>query len=83
MFIFYVLGAKWHFRRKLLTPAFHFKILEDFSTILINEGIIMAKTLSNTKGPVVKDLLPFISKHTLNTICGIVLYFHNILFYFI
>ncbi|XP_071572410.1 cytochrome P450 4C1-like isoform X1 [Temnothorax nylanderi] len=62
-------GAKWHSRRKILTPTFHFNILQQFVEILIEEGENMAKSLKNTGGTVVKDLVPFVSKHTLNAIC--------------
>ncbi|XP_070169743.1 cytochrome P450 4C1-like [Polyergus mexicanus] len=62
-------GAKWHTRRKILTPAFHFKILDQFADILINEGDCMTKSLKDVGGAVVKDLVPFISEHTLNAIC--------------
>ncbi|XP_070167211.1 cytochrome P450 4C1-like [Polyergus mexicanus] len=62
-------GAKWHARRKILTPAFHYNILNQFADILIKEGDYMAKSLKDVEGIVVKDLAPFISKHTLNAIC--------------
>ncbi|XP_011701315.1 PREDICTED: cytochrome P450 4C1-like [Wasmannia auropunctata] len=62
-------GAKWHSRRKLLTPTFHFNILQQFVKILIEEAEKMTKSLKNTEGIVVKDLIPFVSKHTLNAIC--------------
>ncbi|XP_024867477.1 cytochrome P450 4C1-like, partial [Temnothorax curvispinosus] len=61
--------AKWHSRRKILTPTFHFNILQQFVEILIEEGKNMAKSLKNTGGTVVKDLVPFVSEHTLNAIC--------------
>lgn len=71
-FIIYVLGVKWHSRRKMLTAAFHFNILQQFIVILIEEGENMTKSLKNIGGTVIKDLLPFAREHTLNAICGIV-----------
>ncbi|XP_029157491.1 cytochrome P450 4C1-like [Nylanderia fulva] len=62
-------GAKWHSRRKILTPAFHFNILNQFVEVLIKEGECMTKSLKDAKETVVKDLLPFISEYTLNAIC--------------
>ncbi|XP_011699620.1 PREDICTED: cytochrome P450 4C1-like isoform X2 [Wasmannia auropunctata] len=63
-------GAKWHSRRKILTPTFHFNILQQFVEILIEEGKNMTKLIrKNTEGTVVKDLKAFISEHTLNAIC--------------
>lgn len=78
--ILYVLGAKWHSRRKMLTHSFHFNILKQFAINLIEEGENMTNSLINIGDPTVKDLMPLIGEHTLNTICGIVLYFYNILF---
>ncbi|XP_039304256.1 cytochrome P450 4C1 isoform X2 [Solenopsis invicta] len=62
-------GSKWQSRRKILTPAFHFNILQQFVEILIKEGENMTKSLKNAECIVTKDLLPFISEHTLNAIC--------------
>ncbi|KAM0724788.1 Cytochrome P450 4C1 [Formica fusca] len=67
--VFTSTGAKWNARRKILTPAFHFNILNQFTDILIKEGNCMTKDLKDVGGVVVKDLVPFISKHTLNIIC--------------
>lgn len=71
-YVVYVLGAKWHSRRKILTPTFHFNILQQFVEILIEESENMTKSLKNTGSTVVKDLVPFISEHTLNAICGMI-----------
>ncbi|XP_011864532.1 PREDICTED: cytochrome P450 4C1-like isoform X1 [Vollenhovia emeryi] len=62
-------GAKWHTRRKILTPTFHFNILQKFVEILIEESESMTKSLKKEGGTVVKDLIPFLSEHTLNAIC--------------
>jgi len=70
----YILGPKWHSRRKILTPTFHFNILQQFVESLIKEGENMTKSLKNTGDSVVKDLVSFVSEHTLNAICGIVFY---------
>ncbi|XP_018360885.1 PREDICTED: cytochrome P450 4C1 [Trachymyrmex cornetzi] len=62
-------GDKWHSRRKILTPSFHFNILQQFTEILIEQSKNMTKCLKNTEGTVVKDLISFVSEHTLNAIC--------------
>lgn len=67
---FVLVGIKWQTRRKILTPTFHFNILKQFVDILIEESDCMIKTLKDVKGTVVKDLVPFMSEHTLNAICG-------------
>ncbi|XP_025262035.1 cytochrome P450 4C1 isoform X2 [Camponotus floridanus] len=62
-------GVKWQTRRKILTPTLHFNILNQFVDILIKEGECMTKSLNGVEGTVVKDLLSFVSEHTLNAIC--------------
>ncbi|XP_017758948.1 PREDICTED: cytochrome P450 4C1-like [Eufriesea mexicana] len=62
-------GRKWHTRRKILTPAFHFNLLQEFVDIFNEEGQHLIEKLKSEEGAVVKDLLPFISEHTLNVIC--------------
>ncbi|XP_070168059.1 cytochrome P450 4C1-like [Polyergus mexicanus] len=62
-------GAKWNARRKILTSAFHFNILNQFANMLIKEGNCMTKSLKDVGGVVVKDLVLFISEHTLNATC--------------
>ncbi|XP_020289625.1 cytochrome P450 4C1-like isoform X2 [Pseudomyrmex gracilis] len=62
-------GSKWHTRRKLLTPTFHFTILRQFIDVLIEEGNHMITSLKECEGTVIKDLVPFLSEHTLNAIC--------------
>ncbi|XP_039304801.1 cytochrome P450 4C1-like isoform X1 [Solenopsis invicta] len=62
-------GSKWHSRRKILTPTFHFNILQQFVEILIEEGESMTNSLKNAGSTITKDLVPLISEHTLNAIC--------------
>ncbi|XP_028173807.1 probable cytochrome P450 4ac3, partial [Ostrinia furnacalis] len=61
-------GAKWQQRRKILTPAFHFNILKQFSVTLDENSQRMAKSLEKLDGNKV-DVVPLISEFTLNSIC--------------
>lgn len=61
-------GAKWHARRKLLTPSFHFNILEEFLGIFKNESIQFTAMLHQTKGKEV-SLQKTVPKSILNVIC--------------
>jgi len=74
--VVYVLGAKWHSRRKVLTPTFNFNILQQFVEILIKEGENMTKSLKN-RDTIKNDLISFVSEYTLNALCG------NVFCYFI
>lgn len=64
-------GENWHLKRKLLTPAFHFKILssfkgpmEDCCDILIDQLSLIAD------GRTVVDVYPYITLFALDIICG-------------
>ncbi|XP_073972813.1 cytochrome P450 4C1-like isoform X2 [Rhodnius prolixus] len=63
-------AAKWSRRRKLLTPAFHFNILETFFQVFqirSNDFIEELKKGGITKQ--YKDICPFAKNLTLNIIC--------------
>ncbi|XP_050665019.1 cytochrome P450 4C1-like isoform X1 [Leptidea sinapis] len=64
-------GSKWHKRRKILTPAFHFDVLKSFARVFVESSRLMVneliQQLQNEKD--VLNVLPFISDFTLSTIC--------------
>ncbi|XP_015127503.1 cytochrome P450 4C1 isoform X2 [Diachasma alloeum] len=64
-------GDKWRGRRKILTPAFHFNVLEEFvDTFVEHTDRLVENLLAEAQsGDVVKELLPIFSKFTLGTIC--------------
>ncbi|XP_037933935.1 probable cytochrome P450 4d14 [Teleopsis dalmanni] len=52
-------GAKWHARRKIFTPTFHFKILEQFVEIFDQQSAVMVKTLyEKADGKTVINMFP-------------------------
>lgn len=62
-------GEKWHERRKMLTPTFHFKILNDFIPVFNkNADIFVQKMLSKANNGVF-EVLQEIQLCTLDIIC--------------
>ena len=64
------LGNKWQTRRKMLTPAFHFSVLQQFIDIFDEQGTSLVKYLKSQGDETVKDIVPLFTKYTLSTICG-------------
>ncbi|KAB7506176.1 Cytochrome P450 4C1 [Armadillidium nasatum] len=63
-------GTKWHHRRKILTPAFHFKILEDFVDIFNQQSQIFVQKLNSKCDGKPFDIFPYITLCTLDIILG-------------
>lgn len=61
-------GDKWKVRRKILTPAFHFKILEDFIEVFDKHSSILVEKLKRLDGQSV-DVFPLIGLCGLDVIC--------------
>lgn len=62
-------GKRWHQHRKLITPAFHFKILEQFIEIFNDQSDVLVEKLKNECHKEVVDILPFVTLMTLDVIC--------------
>lgn len=63
-------GAKWFAQRKLLTPAFHFKILESFMSVFTEKANLLVQDLEPKIEGDYFDVLPMITNTTLDVICG-------------
>lgn len=66
----YVSGAKWHQRRKVLTPTFHFNILRHFNVILEENSRKLVEQLSTEVGKDKTNVANYITEFTLHSICG-------------
>ncbi|XP_064072416.1 cytochrome P450 4C1-like [Vanessa tameamea] len=61
-------GSKWQRRRKILTSAFHFNVLQKYYPVLEDNSQRLIKALDKTNGEII-DIIPISSEYTLNTIC--------------
>lgn len=62
-------GEKWQTRRKMLTPAFHFNVLQEFVDIFVEQSEVLVKKLKTEGSEVIKDIVPVLTRFTLDSIC--------------
>ncbi|VEN55079.1 unnamed protein product [Callosobruchus maculatus] len=61
-------GPKWKTRRKLLTPSFHFSILQKFVASFESNGNILVEKLRTVQGKDI-NIYQYITLYTLDIIC--------------
>ncbi|XP_061191272.1 cytochrome P450 4V2-like isoform X2 [Saccostrea echinata] len=62
-------GSKWKSRRRMLTPTFHFKILNDFVGVFHDQATIMVKKLSEVADGREFNIFNYITLCALDIIC--------------
>ncbi|CAG9854569.1 unnamed protein product [Phyllotreta striolata] len=62
-------GLKWKKRRRMITPSFHFSILENFVDVFENVGDVFVKKLEEHVDKPSFDIYPIISLCTLDVMC--------------
>nr|AVL92873.1 CYP450 [Locusta migratoria] len=62
-------GKKWHSHRKMITPAFHFTILENFIEVFAEKAEVLVKLLKCKADGQAFDIYPYITRCTLDIIC--------------
>ncbi|KAF2895541.1 hypothetical protein ILUMI_10635 [Ignelater luminosus] len=62
-------GGKWKRQRKLITPTFHFQILEQFIGVFDSQSDILVKKLNKEVDQKAFDIYPYITLCALDIIC--------------
>lgn len=68
--LLFFIGKKWQFRRKILTPAFHFRILDDFIDIFREQSDILVEKLGKECGQEPFNIFPYVTLCALDIVCG-------------
>ena len=63
-------GKKWHDRRKILTPAFHFRILEQFIDVFDKQSTTLVEQMAQFADGQLVNIYPLITNLTLDVLCG-------------
>ncbi|KAK9744653.1 Cytochrome P450 [Popillia japonica] len=62
-------GNKWHLHRRLITPAFHFKILESFMDVFVEKTQTLLTGLDGMSTGEPFNIYPYITECALDVIC--------------
>lgn len=79
------IGRKWYERRKIITPTFHFKILEQFVEIFDKLGNTVITNILNKYGPNDEvEFYPIMVLYALDVMCGMnrIILFLFLIFFF-
>lgn len=61
-------GERWFKMRRLVTPAFHFQILEDFVKVFDEQSKVLVQKLGEANGDVI-DVPPYLARFAMDVIC--------------
>lgn len=67
---FFLILEKWKNRRKLITPTFHFQILEQFLEVFDSNNKILLNKLKKEIGMPSTDIYSYLKLYALDVICG-------------
>ena len=68
-------GVKWFRRRKLLTPTFHFAILQNYMDTFNEQSLTLVKNMKKfADKPDPVNIYQHVTRCTLDIICGKMLY---------
>lgn len=57
-------------RRKLLTPAFHFRMLEEFLPVFYDQAQNLTQIMAEHKNLGSVNIVPLVARATLDVLCG-------------
>jgi cytochrome P450 len=63
-------NKKWFTRRRVITPTFHFKILEQFFEIFVEQNQVLMEQIQEKANGKVFDIFPLVTASVMNSICG-------------
>lgn len=63
-------NKKWFSRRRVITPTFHFKILEQFFEVFVKHNKMLLKKIDETADGKIFDIFPMMTASVMNALCG-------------